>query len=98
MQESAGRFRHPLPLLTACVVALAMFAPAGRASPDPFVGTFAGDGFTLRLTGSAGRYTGVLEHEGRQYAVQPLREGRGILGFFQRDGARARSTRSWSRA
>jgi hypothetical protein len=56
------------------------------AQGDPFVGTFHGDGLTVRLSGSGGRYTGDLQRADRQFPAQAVWTGSVLSGTFESEG------------
>jgi hypothetical protein len=55
--------------LYAILLATLAAAQNPLARPDPYAGTFAGDGVTLELSGSAGVYTGALTVQGQRIAA-----------------------------
>jgi len=96
MRARSASIRRVLLLLVGSAVALAVALPAPRVagSADPAVGTFTGNNLTVRLQGSGGRYTGVLEREGRQYPAQAVWTGAALSGTFDADGHRFAFTAS----
>ncbi|MBI1983259.1 MAG: hypothetical protein HYS61_03580, partial [Acidobacteria bacterium] len=59
----------------------------GGTAPDPFVGTFADDRLTLRLSGGGGNYTGQMQFQGQTFPVSARSpDGRSLRGTFSSGG------------
>lgn len=78
--------------LYAILLATLAAAQNPLARPDPYAGTFAGDGVTLELSGSAGVYTGALTVQGQRIAATVRTDGNGGTGAFEVNGQTYRFT------
>ena len=56
------------------------------AKPDPFVGTFQGDGVTLEMAASGADYTGTLAFQGRTFPAAMKASGTIASGHFEVNG------------
>ncbi|MCX6626536.1 MAG: hypothetical protein NTW28_02755, partial [Candidatus Solibacter sp.] len=56
------------------------------AKPDPFVGTFQGDGVTLEMAASGPGYAGMLTFQGRRFPAAMKASGTIAAGSFEVSG------------
>jgi hypothetical protein len=69
-----------------CACAVLVIAQNPLAKPDPFVGTFQGDGVTLVMAAGGGGYTGTLAFQGRQFPAVVKASAQSAAGSFEVDG------------
>jgi hypothetical protein len=69
-----------------CTCAVLVMGQNPLAKPDPFVGTFQGDGVTLVMAAGGGGYTGTLAFQGRQFPAVVKASAQSAAGSFEVDG------------
>src|SRR5450756_2584491 len=69
-----------------CVWTVLVTAQNPLAKPDPFVGTFQGDGVTLEMAASGAGYAGTLSFQGRQFPAAMKAAAQLASGSFEVSG------------
>jgi hypothetical protein len=73
-------------VLLLCAWTVLVMAQNPLAKPDPFVGTFQGDGVTLEMAASGADYTGTLTFQGRTFPAAMKASGANASGSFEVSG------------
>ena len=69
-----------------CAWTVLVMAQNPLAKPDPFVGTFQGDGVTLEMAASGAGYAGTLSFQGRQFPAAMKAAAQLASGSFEVSG------------